>query len=103
MMTTECGRVEHEWDESTGGTSLHQTATLRCRMCGVGHTIELSAAGNRTMQVDIKMFPARGSYDVSPDMMLFFMASWGRTCREIEGDGYTLVRGTPEITLPQSL
>jgi hypothetical protein len=101
MACTECGRAEHSWAESSGGTSLHQTATLKCRMCGVGHTIELTAVGIRTMQVDMKMFPARGSHELSPDMLLFFIASLGQTCQEIEGDGYTVVRGTPEITVPQ--
>jgi hypothetical protein len=102
-VTTECGLADHSWADSTDGTSLHQIATMKCRRCGVGHAIELRAVGTRTMQVDMKMFPARGSHTVSPDMMLFFMASWGKTCQEIEGDGYTVVRGTPEIALPQRM
>jgi hypothetical protein len=103
MMNSECGPPDHSWADSTDGTSLHQIATMKCRRCGVGHAIELRAVGTRTVQVDMKMFPARGSHTVSPDMMLFFMASWGETCQEIEEDGYTVVRGAPEIALPQGL
>jgi hypothetical protein len=103
IMNMECGPADHSWADSTDGTSLHQTATLKCRKCGVGHAVELKAAGIRTMQVDMKMFPARGSHTVSPDMLLFFMACLAGTCKEIEGDGYTVVKGTPEIALPQEL
>jgi len=66
---------------------------MKCRLYGVGHTIELRAVGNRKIQVDMKMFPARASLKVSRDMLLFFMASYRETCQEIKGDGYTVVRG----------
>ncbi len=100
MAGSECGLGGHDWDSSTSGTSLHQIAIMKCRVCGVGHAVELKAVGNRKVQVDMKMFPARGAYTVSREMQPFFMASLGGACQEIEGDGYTVVRGIPQITLP---
>jgi hypothetical protein len=82
---------------------MHQTATLTCRTCGVGHTIEIRYLAPGKIGVDLNIFPARGLRTVSRDMIRFFVLSWESTCREIEGDGNVVVRGTPEIPFAEGL
>jgi hypothetical protein len=103
MPTTECGAADHDLEGSSGGTSVHQTATMACRKCGVGQAVDIRYLGNRRVGVDLKIFPARGSTTVSRPMVRFFMLSYESTCQEIAGDGNVVVRGTPEIPPAEGL
>ena len=103
MPNTECGAADHDLGGSSGGTSVHQTATLACRKCGVGQTVDIRYLGNRRVGVDLRIFPARGSVTVSRAMVRFFMLSYESTCQEIAGDGNTIVRGTPVIPPAEGL
>jgi hypothetical protein len=103
MPNTECGPADHDLDGSSGGTPVHQTATLACRKCGIGQTIEIRYHGARRVGVDLTIFPARGSRTVSRDMVRFFMLSYESTCQEIAGDGNVVVRGTPVIPPTEGL
>ena len=103
MPNTECGAADHDLQGTSSGTAMRQTATLACRMCGVGHTIDITYLEPQKIQVDLKVFPATGSRTVSRDMIRFFMMSWASTCQEIEGDGNVVVRGTPEVPPAEGL
>jgi hypothetical protein len=85
MPHSECHASDHDLGGSTGGTSAHQTATVACRKCGVGHTVEIRRLGPRKVGVDLTIFPAHGSWTVSRDMIRFFMLSYESTCQEIQG------------------
>jgi hypothetical protein len=102
-MNTECGAADHDLTGSTGGSPAHQTSTVACQKCGVGHTIELRYLTSRSISVDLRIFPARGSSTVTRDMIRFFILSWESTCQEIEQDGNVVVRGTPEIPPAEGL
>jgi hypothetical protein len=103
MPNTECGAADHDLDGSSGGTSVHRTATLTCRKCGVGQTIDIRYLGTRRIGVDLTIFPARDSLTVSRDMVRFFMLSYESTCQEIAGDGSAVVYGTPAIPPTEGL
>jgi hypothetical protein len=103
MPNSECRASDHDLDGSSGGTSAHQTATVACRKCGVGHKIEIRRLGPQKVGVDLIVFPARGSRTVSRDMIRFFMLSYESTCQEIAADGNTVVRGTPVIPEAEGL
>jgi hypothetical protein len=97
MENSDCGDSNHDMTGSDSGTSTHRTAILACSKCGIGQSVELRYLGNRRVKTDMTIFPARGSRTVSRAMIRFFMLSWDLSCREIEGDGYILERGAPEI------
>ena len=79
---------------------MHQTSNLTCRKCGVGQSTSFRYLTPSKVQVDLKIIPARGSRTVSMEMINFFLLNWELSCQEVEGDGYTVVRGTPEVPPP---
>ena len=103
MPNSECCAADHDFSGSSGGTSAHQTATMTCRKCGVGHTIEIQHLAPQKIAVDIKMFPAHGSHTITREMIRYFMLCWAATCQDIEKDGNAVVRGTPEIPPAEGL
>jgi len=103
MTNSECRTVDHDFSGSSGGTPAHRTATMTCRKCGVGNTIQIQHLAAQSIAVDMKMFPAHGSHTITRDMIRYFMLCCESTCQDIERDGNTVVRGTPEIPPAEGL
>ena len=86
MPSGECGAADHDLDGSSGGTATHQTASLSCRKCGVGHTIDIRYLAPQKIQVDLRIFPAHGR---AADKVVFAVQGLS------SGDGGAGLRGLP--------
>lgn len=103
MADQECAPRDHQWTDASEGSDARHVTTIKCARCGTGHEIGFLPLAPGTVQVSLRIFPARGATDISRDLILWAVTSWGQTCEEIEGDGYTVVRGTPEIAIPEEI
>jgi hypothetical protein len=93
----ECTFTNHDWGGSTDRSGDRQTSTFRCRLCGVGHTLDLRFRPNDTVEAGLVIFPATGSETVSRDIIRFLMLGYEQTCAQIRDDGLTLIEATPEV------
>jgi hypothetical protein len=101
MANSECSPEEPEWTDTAEGSGARYTTTIQCRWCGTGHLIEFRPLTPGTVQVNLRIFPAKETTSISRFLILWAFESWGQTCQEIEGDGYKVIRGTPEILAPE--
>lgn len=95
MAGQECAPRDHRWAGASDGSGARNIATTNCVRCGTGHEIGFLPLAPGTVQVSLRIFPARGATDISRDLILWALTSWGQTCGEIAGDGYTVVHGSP--------
>jgi hypothetical protein len=103
MANYECEPQDHQWADTSEGSSKKHITTIKCSHCGTGHEIGFLPLAPGTVQVSLRIFPARGAIEVSRELIMWAVTSWGQTCEEIEGDGYTVIRGTPEVTIPEGI
>jgi hypothetical protein len=97
MANTECAPRDHQMLPTFGGTPADQVVTTKCRICGVGDRVRIRKVADRKYHVSLEAFPARGSQVVSNVMGSVFADALNSTCRKIEADGNTVVRGQLKI------
>jgi hypothetical protein len=93
----ECAVPEHVWSRPSEELPGSQTVTMKCERCGVGHTMRFSGLEGAQILAENKILPALGASTVRAEMKTFFMASWEQACKDLENNGHSVVRGTPEI------
>lgn len=99
----ECDFTQHSWEASEVSKPGYQAVAMRCQACHVGNLLEMTRAPD-AVHVAFCVIPADGWDTVSPEVVAFFMATYGETIHEMEQDGLPVRRETPVIGWrPESL
>ena len=95
----ECAFEDHLWamDPAVQTSASDQTATARCRSCGVGYSMRLRATTNRDVETSLTVFPASGAQNISRSVIQRALSNWRETTREMEVKGLRVHEATPKI------
>jgi hypothetical protein len=90
---TECALRQHQWDPRVQERPGYERIDFACRICGVGHRLEITTLPRREKRVDITIYPATGETEISRDIIRWSVLTCEGTIQQMQQDGWTVVRG----------
>lgn len=89
----ECAFRQHQWDPCEQHRPGYARIEFVCKICGVGHRLEITALPREEKQVDITIFPATGETGISRDVIRWSTLACEDTIQRMQQDGVAVVRG----------
>lgn len=94
---SECEFRLHQWDTREQHHPGYERVEFVCKICGVGHRLEITALHQGKMQVDITIFPATGPRKISREIVRWSMLTSEGTIQQMQQEGVDVVRGPINI------
>jgi hypothetical protein len=93
----ECTFRQHQWDPRAQDRPGYERIEFTCKICGVGHRLEITTLPRGARRVDITIFPATGETGVSRDVIRWSMLACEGTIQQMQQEGVAVVRGDTMI------
>jgi hypothetical protein len=93
----ECALSQHQWDPRVKDRPGYERIDFVCKICGVGHRLEITAMPRGEKRVDITIFPATGESNISRDIIRWSMLTCQGTIQQMQQDGVTVIQGGTTI------
>lgn len=93
----ECAFRHHDFKGDVQRGEGFEQITMRCRICGVGHTLLINWTGSNAATVDVTVFPPSGQRTVNRDVVRWAVLASEETVRDMERNGVSVVRGETSI------
>lgn len=93
----ECRPGDHLLENSVWQEPGYLSTAIRCAACHVGCLVDVRKAEDGVIRAEYFIFPADGCDEISAEMKTWATATCERTLRDLEDQGFSLLRSPPAI------